>query len=241
MGELTDKIKGNVNEAIGKVKQRERRSRQRAPKAQLRSSKGKVQQLKGRSQGRARQQDLIGRAVSPVTRRAGPRGPWRAGSARRRPASPGNPPSSAGPRHSIAISAWAIAPPSVSPGPSRMIRSGAYSLHRDLDGAGEIVGFEDLGGEGVVAAAPRHRWRSGRQIWPRPSIIGSAGPAEPVGGQAAIARVRRALHQRAVEGAVIDQPQRLAAGRRRRFGEQGGEAGLVAGERRASRRARSRR
>ena len=32
------------------------------------------------------------------------------------------------PRHWMAISAWAIAPPSVSPGPSRTIRSGAYSF-----------------------------------------------------------------------------------------------------------------
>ena len=65
---------------------------------------------------------------------------------------------------------------------------GRIFAHRDLDGAGEIVGFEDLGGERVVAQRLAARWRCGRQIWPRPSIIGNGRRAEPAGGKARKAR-----------------------------------------------------
>ena len=65
---------------------------------------------------------------------------------------------------------------------------GRIFAHRDLDGAGEIIGFEDLGGEGVVAAAPRALLAKGRQIWPRPSTIGTSGAANQAAGSRASAR-----------------------------------------------------
>ena len=50
MGELTDKIKGNVNEAIGKVKQESNNPDTRTEGA-AQEAKGKAQQLKGKVQG----------------------------------------------------------------------------------------------------------------------------------------------------------------------------------------------
>lgn len=51
MGELTDKIKGNVNEAIGKVKQESGNPDTRAEGAGQ-ETKGKAQQLKGEVKGK---------------------------------------------------------------------------------------------------------------------------------------------------------------------------------------------
>lgn len=50
MGELTDKIKGNVNEAIGKAKQQSNNPDTRAEGAGQ-ELKGKAQQLKGKVKG----------------------------------------------------------------------------------------------------------------------------------------------------------------------------------------------
>ncbi len=50
MGELTDKIKGNVNEAIGKAKQQSNNPDTRAEGA-AQELKGKGQQLKGKVKG----------------------------------------------------------------------------------------------------------------------------------------------------------------------------------------------
>lgn len=50
MGELTDKIKGNVNEAIGKAKQHSSDPDRRAEGA-AQELKGKGQQLKGKVKG----------------------------------------------------------------------------------------------------------------------------------------------------------------------------------------------
>ena len=57
MGELTDKIKGNVNEAVGKAKQHsdDPDTRDEGAGQEL---KGKAEQVKGVGQGRARQQGL---------------------------------------------------------------------------------------------------------------------------------------------------------------------------------------
>ena len=51
MGELTDKIKGNVNEAIGKVKQQSNNPETRGEGA-AQEAKGKGQQLKGEVKGK---------------------------------------------------------------------------------------------------------------------------------------------------------------------------------------------
>jgi len=50
MGELTDKIKGNVNEAVGKAKQQSNNPETRA-KGSSQELKGKAQQLKGTVKG----------------------------------------------------------------------------------------------------------------------------------------------------------------------------------------------
>jgi uncharacterized protein YjbJ (UPF0337 family) len=50
MGELTDKIKGNVNEAIGKIKQQSNDPDTRAEGA-AQEGKGKAQQLGGKIKG----------------------------------------------------------------------------------------------------------------------------------------------------------------------------------------------
>ena len=50
MGELTDKIKGNVNEAAGKLKQQSANPDTRAEGAGQ-EAKGKAQQLKGKVKG----------------------------------------------------------------------------------------------------------------------------------------------------------------------------------------------
>ncbi|MEO5867370.1 MAG: CsbD family protein [Sphingomonas sp.] len=50
MGELTDKIKGNVNEAIGKVKQHSNDPDTQADGA-AQEAKGKAQQLGGKIKG----------------------------------------------------------------------------------------------------------------------------------------------------------------------------------------------
>lgn len=50
MGELVDKIKGNVNEAIGKVKQESNNPDTRADGA-AQEAKGKAQQLGGKVKG----------------------------------------------------------------------------------------------------------------------------------------------------------------------------------------------
>ncbi|MEG3123066.1 CsbD family protein [Sphingomonas sp. GB1N7] len=50
MGELTDKIKGNVNEAIGKVKQHSDNPETRDEGAEQ-EAKGKAEQLKGKVKG----------------------------------------------------------------------------------------------------------------------------------------------------------------------------------------------
>ncbi len=51
MGELTDKIKGNVNEAIGKVKQHSDNPETKAEGA-AQEAKGKGQQVKGEAKGK---------------------------------------------------------------------------------------------------------------------------------------------------------------------------------------------
>ena len=51
MGELTDKAKGNVNEAIGKVKQQSNNPDTRA-EGNAQEAKGKGQQLKGEVKGK---------------------------------------------------------------------------------------------------------------------------------------------------------------------------------------------
>ena len=50
MGELTDKIKGNVNEAIGKTKQKSD-DPERRDEGAAQEIKGKAQQLKGSVKG----------------------------------------------------------------------------------------------------------------------------------------------------------------------------------------------
>jgi len=50
MGELTDKIKGNANEAAGKLKQQSGNPDTRA-EGQAQEAKGKGQQLKGKIKG----------------------------------------------------------------------------------------------------------------------------------------------------------------------------------------------
>lgn len=50
MGELTDKIKGNVNEAVGKVKQNSGDADTRAD-GDVQSAKGKTQQFAGKVKG----------------------------------------------------------------------------------------------------------------------------------------------------------------------------------------------
>lgn len=50
MGELVDKIKGNVNEAIGKVKQESNNPNTRA-EGEAQEAKGKGQQLAGKVKG----------------------------------------------------------------------------------------------------------------------------------------------------------------------------------------------
>lgn len=50
MGELVDKIKGNVNEAVGKVKQESNNPDTRADGA-AQEAKGKAQQLGGKIKG----------------------------------------------------------------------------------------------------------------------------------------------------------------------------------------------
>lgn len=50
MGELTDKIKGNLNEAVGKVKQESSNPATRDEGA-LQEGKGKAQQLGGKIKG----------------------------------------------------------------------------------------------------------------------------------------------------------------------------------------------
>ena len=50
MGELVDKIKGNVNEAIGKAKQNSKDPETRA-EGQAQEAKGKGQQLAGKVKG----------------------------------------------------------------------------------------------------------------------------------------------------------------------------------------------
>jgi uncharacterized protein YjbJ (UPF0337 family) len=50
MGELTDKIKGNVNEAVGKAKQHSDNPDTQAEGA-AQEGKGKVQQFKGKVKG----------------------------------------------------------------------------------------------------------------------------------------------------------------------------------------------
>ena len=50
MGELTDKVKGNVNEAVGKAKQHSNDPETRA-KGKAQETKGKGQQLKGKVKG----------------------------------------------------------------------------------------------------------------------------------------------------------------------------------------------
>ena len=50
MGELTDKIKGNVNEAVGKAKQHSGDSDTRA-EGTAQEAKGKGQQLEGKVKG----------------------------------------------------------------------------------------------------------------------------------------------------------------------------------------------
>ncbi|UVI38575.1 CsbD family protein [Qipengyuania spongiae] len=51
MGELTDKAKGNVNEAIGKAKQQSNNPDTRA-EGSAQEAKGKGQQLKGEVKGK---------------------------------------------------------------------------------------------------------------------------------------------------------------------------------------------
>ncbi len=51
MGELTDKVKGNVNEAIGKVKQQSGNPATRE-EGRDQELKGKAQQLKGEVKGK---------------------------------------------------------------------------------------------------------------------------------------------------------------------------------------------
>lgn len=50
MGELTEKVKGNVNEAVGKAKQQSNDPETRA-KGDKQETKGKAQQLKGEVEG----------------------------------------------------------------------------------------------------------------------------------------------------------------------------------------------
>ncbi|PKP86523.1 MAG: CsbD family protein [Alphaproteobacteria bacterium HGW-Alphaproteobacteria-16] len=50
MGELVDKIKGNVNEAVGKAKQESNNPETRA-EGQAQEAKGKAQQLGGKIKG----------------------------------------------------------------------------------------------------------------------------------------------------------------------------------------------
>ncbi|MXP27301.1 CsbD family protein [Porphyrobacter algicida] len=50
MGELVDKIKGNANEAAGKIKQQSNNPETRA-EGQAQEAKGKGQQLKGKVKG----------------------------------------------------------------------------------------------------------------------------------------------------------------------------------------------
>lgn len=50
MGELVDKVKGNVNEAVGKAKQHSDDPKTRA-KGKSQETKGKAQQLKGKVKG----------------------------------------------------------------------------------------------------------------------------------------------------------------------------------------------
>ncbi|RJY08363.1 CsbD family protein [Aurantiacibacter aquimixticola] len=51
MGELTDKIKGNVNEAVGEMKQKSDDPETRA-KGDKQEAKGKAQQFKGEVEGK---------------------------------------------------------------------------------------------------------------------------------------------------------------------------------------------
>ncbi len=51
MGELTEKIKGNVNEAIGEMKQHSKDAETRA-EGKKQEAKGKAQQLKGEVKGK---------------------------------------------------------------------------------------------------------------------------------------------------------------------------------------------
>ncbi|MCP9223576.1 CsbD family protein [Erythrobacter sp. LQ02-29] len=51
MGEFTDKVKGNANEAAGKLKQQSNDPETRA-EGQAQESKGKGQQLKGEVKGK---------------------------------------------------------------------------------------------------------------------------------------------------------------------------------------------
>lgn len=50
MGELTDKIKGNVNEAMGKIKQHSEDAETR-DKGEVQEATGKAEQLKGKVKG----------------------------------------------------------------------------------------------------------------------------------------------------------------------------------------------
>ncbi len=50
MGELADKVKGNVNEAVGKAKQKSNDPETRA-KGAAQETKGKAQQVKGSVKG----------------------------------------------------------------------------------------------------------------------------------------------------------------------------------------------
>ena len=50
MGELTDKVKGNVNEAVGKAKQHSNDPETRA-EGKGQETKGKAQQVKGQIKG----------------------------------------------------------------------------------------------------------------------------------------------------------------------------------------------
>lgn len=50
MGELTDKVKGNANEAVGEIKQRSDDPETRG-EGQRQEAKGKGQQLKGKVKG----------------------------------------------------------------------------------------------------------------------------------------------------------------------------------------------
>lgn len=51
MGELTEKVKGNVNEAIGKIKQQSGNPDTRA-EGRAQEAKGDAQQLKGKIEGK---------------------------------------------------------------------------------------------------------------------------------------------------------------------------------------------